>query len=140
MHICIIIFLTYVEKKIYFLLEYLWSMDLIPGSVGNFYIYFLRKIWLHTCSEWILETGHAHPTHFLSLIPNPHSSSPTFVCLRHLILYICSRCPRWRMRNVSDLENDLLTFPSDVCGHRKQAGRTDIVQHGSQTHSSQSRL
>ena len=31
----------YVEKQLYFLLEHLWSLDLIPGSVGNFYIQFL---------------------------------------------------------------------------------------------------
>jgi len=28
----------YLEKQKCFLLKYLWSMDLIPGSVGNFYI------------------------------------------------------------------------------------------------------
>ena len=130
---CIIIFYVCVERKMF--------------SVGIFVVHGFDP-W--QCGEkfgpiravngyWRL-VMHTPPPHFLSLIPNPHSSSPTFVCLRHLILYICSRCPRWRMRNVSDLENDLLTFPSDVCGHRKQAGRTDIVQHGSQTHSSQSRL
>jgi hypothetical protein len=43
----------------------------------------------------------------------PHSSSPTSVCLQHLIQYICSRSPYCRMHNVSELENDLLTFPSD---------------------------
>ena len=67
----------------------------------------------------------------------PHSSSPTFFCLQHLIQYICSHSPCWRMCKVSELENDPLTFQSDVCGHRKQAGRTDIVQHGSPTCSSQ---
>jgi len=29
----------YVEKQRYFLLKYLWSMDLMSGSVRNFYIY-----------------------------------------------------------------------------------------------------
>jgi hypothetical protein len=137
-HICLIVFLMYVEKQRCFLLEYLWSMDLIPGSVGNFYILFLRKICFCTCSEQILETVHAPPPPPFSIShTKPHNSSPTFVCLQHLIQYICSRFPWWRMCNVSELENDTLTFPSDVCGHRKQAGRTDIVQHGSPTCSSQ---
>jgi len=29
----------YVEKQRCFLLKYLWSMDLMPGTVGNFYMY-----------------------------------------------------------------------------------------------------
>ena len=128
----------YVEKQRYFLLQYLWSMDLIPGSVRNFYIEFLRKIWPRTFYEQILETGHeSFPLPFSIPHTEPHSTSPNFVCLQHLIQYIGSRSPCWRMRNVSELENDPLTFPSDVCGHRKQAGRKDIVQHGSATCSSQ---
>jgi len=56
-------------------------MDLIPGSVGNFYIWFLRKIWPCTCSEQILETGHEPSPLFLSLIPNPIAAHPfLFVC------------------------------------------------------------
>ena len=39
------------------------------------------KIWPHTCSEWILETG--HPPHQFSITgTKPHSNSPTFVCLQ----------------------------------------------------------
>jgi hypothetical protein len=55
----------YVEKQRCLLLECVWYVDLIPGSVGNFYIEFLRKIWPRTCSEQILETGHVtHPPIF----------------------------------------------------------------------------
>jgi len=51
---------------------------------GEFFTYtrlFLRKFWPHTCSEQLLQTGHASPPYFLPLIPNPIAAHPLlFVC------------------------------------------------------------
>jgi len=84
----------YVKKQRCFLLKYLWSMDLMPGSVGNFYIY--EVVPQKNTADW---SGPA-PPQFSIPHTKPHSSSPTSVCLQHLIH---SHCPCCSMRNVSEL-------------------------------------
>jgi len=83
-HICIIIFLMYVEKQRCFLLKYLWSMDLMPGSAGKFYIYMVvPQKNLSPYMQWT-DTGDwsCTPPNFLSLIPN--------LIATHPLLFVCS--------------------------------------------------
>ena len=111
-----------------------------PWQCGEF-LHIVPQKNLAPYMQWV-DTGNWSCTPHPFSIPHtkPHNSSPTSVGLQHVIQYTCSHSPCCRMCNVSELESGPLTFPSDVCGHRKQAGKTDIVQHGSPSCSSQPHL
>ena len=114
---------------------WIWSLALR----GIFTHSSLEKLGpVHAVNKYWRLVMHPTPHQFSIAHTEPHSNSPTFICLQHFIQYICSCSPCWRMCNVSELWNDPLMFQvmAVATGNRLE-GQTFYsmgLQHAAHSH------